>query len=185
MLSGRHVRLEPLGPEHAGGLLAAGGDPAVWTWLSMYPPADLAATEAMIDRALAEDDRLAWAQIDLASGAVAGTTSYYEIDPRHRGLAIGHTWIGAPWQRGPVNTEAKILLLRRAFDALGAARVAWHTDIRNERSQRAIERLGAVREGVLRAHRIRKDGSLRDTVSYSMTAGEWPAAEAALTARLR
>lgn len=184
-LEGDHVRLEPLSPEHAPGLHEAGRSPSVWTWLSLHPPADVAATRELIDNALADRGRLAWAQIDLSSGRVAGTTSYYDIDPEHRGLAIGHTWIGEPWQRTALNTEAKLLLLRRAFRDLGAVRVTWHTDIHNERSQRAIERLGAVREGVLRAHRIRKDGTLRDTVSYSMTADEWPAAEAALTARLK
>jgi len=184
VLEGRHVRLEPLTPDHAPALLAAGSDPVVWTWLSVRQPRDLAAAQAMVEAQLADPARRAWAQIDTASGEVAGTTSYYEIDPHHRGLYIGHTWIGTRWQRTALNTEAKLLLLTRAFDVLGAIRVGWQTDHRNERSQRAIERLGATREGVLRAHRVRPDGTLRDTVTYSVTAPEWPGVRARLTARL-
>ncbi|GAB3482669.1 GNAT family N-acetyltransferase [Amycolatopsis cihanbeyliensis] len=182
-LTGDRVRLEPLGTRHAEGLYRAGRDPGVWTWLSSHQPTDVAGSRAQIEHVLAEADRLAWAQIDTRTGQVAGTTSYYQIDPAHRNLLIGHTWIGVPWQRTPLNTEAKLLLLRRAFEVLGATRVAWETDIRNERSQRAIARLGATREGLLRAHRIRKDGSLRDTVVYSVTAGEWPAVRDHLLSR--
>ncbi|NIH78098.1 GNAT family N-acetyltransferase [Amycolatopsis viridis] len=185
VLRGKHVILEPLSQEHADGLHEAGRDPEVWRWLSLRRPATPDATRAMIDDILADPTRAAWAQIDVAGGRVAGTTSYYEIDPRHRGLAIGYTWIGAPWQRSAINTEAKLLLLERAFDVLGAVRVTWHTDHGNERSQRAIERLGAAREGVLRAHRIRPDGSLRDTVVYSLLAEEWPATQQKLLDRVR
>ncbi|WP_216213632.1 GNAT family N-acetyltransferase [Amycolatopsis aidingensis] len=182
-LTGDRVRLEPLGTRHAEGLYRAGRDPGIWTWLASRQPASLADTRAQIEHILAQPDRLAWAQLDTRTGRVAGTTSYYRIDPVDRNLLIGHTWIGPPWQRTPLNTEAKLLLLRRAFEVLGAVRVAWETDIRNERSQRAIERLGATREGVLRAHRIRTDGSLRDTVIYSVTAAEWPAVRDQLLSR--
>ena len=99
-------------------------------------------------------------------------------------MGIGHTFLGRPWWRTGINTEAKLLLLSRAFDDLGAVRVAWHTDIRNVRSQAAIERLGATREGVLRMHRQRPDGSWRDTVQYAMTVDEWPKAQARLRERL-
>lgn len=184
-LTGKHVRLEPLTLSHAPGLLAAGADPDVWTWLSSTRPTTVAGMEALITKALADPGRLAFAQICAGTGEAAGTTSYYDIDEQHRGLAIGHTWIGARWHRTGLNTEAKLLLLSHAFDHLGAIRVAWHTDRRNERSQRAIERLGARREGVLRSHRIRPDGTIRDTVTYSVTAEEWPATRLALTARLR
>ena len=184
ILSGRHVRLEPLSTGHAAGLLEAGTDPAIWPWLSVRQPADLGEAETMVKDALADPDRRAWAQIDLASGRVAGTTSYYQVVAKHRILSIGHTWIGADFQRTALNTEAKFLLLRNAFEDWGAHRVAWETDIRNLRSQRAIERLGALREGVLRAHRIRPDGTTRDTVLYSMTDAEWPGARARLLARL-
>ncbi|GAB3000263.1 GNAT family N-acetyltransferase [Saccharothrix stipae] len=182
VLTGDHVRLEPLTPDHAEGLHEAGKDPEVWTWLSSPQPATVEETRAYIERGLADTTRLAWAQIDPRTGEVAGTTSYYEIDPKHRGLYIGHTWIGPRWQRTALNTNAKFLLLRRAFEDLGALRVGWHTDLRNERSQQAIERLGATREGILRVHRIRPDGTLRDTVVYSMTAAEWPDLKAKLTA---
>lgn len=183
-LSGEHVRLEPLTLEHAKGLFEAGADPGIWSWLSVRQPADLPAAERMVETTLADPARRAWAQIDLSTGRVAGTTSYYQVVPQHRILSIGHTWIGVPWQRTAINTEAKLLLLRHAFDTLGAQRVAWETDIRNLRSQRAIERLGALREGVLRAHRIRPDGSSRDTVLYSMVTAEWPAARERLITRL-
>ncbi|MEV6873636.1 GNAT family protein [Amycolatopsis sp. NPDC051128] len=183
-LSGQHVRLEPLTSEHAKGLFEAGTDPGIWAWLSSRQPADLPAAERMVEQALADPDRWPFAQIDVASGRVAGTTSYYQIVAKHRILSIGHTWLGADWQRTGLNTEAKLLLLTHAFETLGAQRAAWETDIRNLRSQRAIERLGALREGVLRAHRIRPDGSSRDTVTYSMLAPEWPAAKARLNERL-
>ena len=116
------------------------------------------------------------------SGAFVGTTSFYEIDPAMRSLAIGHTWLARPYWRTGVNTESKLLMLSRAFDELGAERVVWHTDIRNVRSQAAIERLGASREGVLRHQRIRPDGSWRDTVQYSMLSAEWPEARRRLSA---
>ncbi|MFF0143716.1 GNAT family N-acetyltransferase [Amycolatopsis sulphurea] len=183
-LTGRHVRLEPLTLGHAAGLLEAGADPGIWTWLSVVRPTDLAESEAMVRAALADPDRLPMAQIDLASGRVAGTTSYYQVAAKHRILAIGHTWLGAAFQRTALNTEAKLLLLRNAFESWGAQRTAWETDVRNLRSQRAIERLGAQREGLLRAHRLRPDGSSRDTVVYSLTDAEWPGARARLLARL-
>jgi RimJ/RimL family protein N-acetyltransferase len=125
-------------------------------------------------RAYHRGERVPWALRHARTGEVIGTTSYYEVDETRRSLAIGYTFLGRPWWRTGINTEAKLLLLTRAFDELGAVRVLWHTDIRNERSQRAIERLGAQREGVLRRHRQRPDGSWRDTVQYSMTIDEWP-----------
>jgi RimJ/RimL family protein N-acetyltransferase len=182
-LSGEHVRLEPLTPGHAEGLFEAGTDPGIWTWLSLRQPTGLPAAERMVEQILADPGRRPWAQVDVASGRVAGTTSYYQFVEQHRILSIGHTWIGADWQRTGLNTESKLLLLTHAFETLGAQRVSWETDIRNLRSQRAIERLGALREGVLRAHRIRPDGSSRDTVTYSMLAPEWPAAKARLIER--
>jgi RimJ/RimL family protein N-acetyltransferase len=183
-LPGERVRLEPLGPEHAAGLFEAGSDPAIWTWLAVRQPADVEGMREIIVKALSDDSRLAWAQVDAATGDVAGTTSFYQIDTTHRNLAIGHTWIGTQWQRTPLNSEAKLLMLRHAFEELGAHRVALETDIRNEASQRANERLGAQREGVLRAHRIRPDGTLRDTVVYSVIVQEWPAVKERLVDRL-
>ena len=183
-LRGEHVRLEPLTLDHAEGLYKAGADPAIWTWLSVRQPEDVAGMRDIVGKILANESRLAWAQVDTSTGEVAGTTSFYQVEASHRILSIGHTWIGKPWQRTPLNTESKLLLLRRAFDELAANRVSLETDIRNERSQRANERLGAQREGVLRAHRIRPDGTLRDTVVYSVTAAEWPSVSERLVTRL-
>jgi RimJ/RimL family protein N-acetyltransferase len=183
-MSGEHVRLEPLTAEHAGGLYKAGSDPAVWTWLAVRQPDDLGGMRKIVDNILADGSRLAWAQVDATTGEVAGTTSFYQIDATHRILSIGHTWIGKPWQRTPLNSESKLLMLHHAFEELGANRVSLETDIRNEASQRANERLGAQREGVLRAHRIRPDGTLRDTVVYSVIAEEWPGVREGLVARL-
>ncbi|WP_019632412.1 GNAT family N-acetyltransferase [Actinomadura atramentaria] len=185
VLTGRYVRLEPLTPDHAEGLFEAGEEASIWTWLSIRPPADVAATRAVIEAAVADPrDRLAWAQIDAVTGEVAGTTSYYEISAKHRGLSIGYTWLGARWQRTGVNTESKFLLLERAFERLGAMRVSWHTDVRNARSRAAIERLGASFEGVHRRHRVRPDGTVRDTAVYALLDEEWPTARENLLARL-
>ena len=120
------------------------------------------------------------------TGEIVGVTSFYDIKEHeaHRQVAIGFTQIGKPWWRTAVNTEAKLLLLARAFDVLGCERVAWHADIRNLRSQSAIERLGAQREGVFRRHRKRADGSWRDTVQFSMTVEDWPQAREWLVKRL-
>jgi len=127
---------------------------------------------------------LPYAQVDLATGNAVGVTTYRDVDERHRTLEIGGTWIGRPWWRSAINTEAKLLFLGHAFEALGANRVAIKTDIRNARSQDAIARIGAVREGVLRHQYVRRDGSLRDTVMYSIVPAEWPAVKAGLQARL-
>ncbi|MEV1016269.1 bifunctional pyridoxamine 5'-phosphate oxidase family protein/GNAT family N-acetyltransferase [Micromonospora sp. NPDC049751] len=187
-LSGEHVRLEPLDLAHADDLHAATADDDVWRHLTVPRPTEPAGTAEVIAAALAAQqrgERVPWVQRCAATGTVVGSTSYYEIDPERRSVAIGHTFVGRPWWRTGINTEAKLLLLGRAFDELGAVRVAWHTDIRNVRSQAAIERLGATREGVLRMHRQRPDGSWRDTVQYAMTVDEWPNAQATLRKRLR
>ncbi|MEV4542588.1 bifunctional pyridoxamine 5'-phosphate oxidase family protein/GNAT family N-acetyltransferase [Micromonospora echinaurantiaca] len=188
VLRGEHVVLEPLRLAHADELHTATADPEVWRHLGTALPADAAGTAEVVAAALAahhRDERVPWVQRCAVTGAVVGTTSYYEVDPDRRAVAIGYTFLGRPWWRTGINTEAKLLLLTRAFEELGALRVVWHTDIRNERSQRAIERLGATREGVLRMHRQRPDGSWRDTVQYSMTVDEWPNAQVTLRERLR
>ena len=191
VLSGRLVRLEPLALEHAAGYLAAAGTgpDAVETFRWMFPaaPASVADAEQQILAALAaraRGQRFAYAQLDADTGEVIGTSSYYEVDPAVRAIGIGHTWLGRRWRRTGHNTESKLLMLSHAFDTLGAARVVWHTDIDNTRSQDAIARLGATREGELRKHRIRRDGSWRTTVQYSMTDDDWPAARDRLGARL-
>ena len=181
VMTGPHVRLEPLTEDHVEGLHEAGKDPAVWPWLGMVQPTTVDETRAMVAKALADPHRRAWAQVDPATGEVAGTTSYYEVDPVHRGVYIGHTWIGTRWQRTGLNTGSKLLMMGRAFDVLGAHRVGWHTDMLNAQSRTAIERLGATFEGTLRAHRVRPDGTLRDTAVYSVTAPEWPAVRKGLT----
>jgi RimJ/RimL family protein N-acetyltransferase len=182
-MTGPHVRLEPLTEDHAAGLLEAGKDPAIWTWLSIRQPTTWDEARTMVAATLADPNRRAWVQLDPVTGEVAGTTSYYDIDPVHRAVYIGYTWIGARWQRTGLNTDAKLLLIGRAFDDLGAHRVGWHTDALNTRSRAAIERLGATFEGVLRHHRVRPDGTLRDTAVYSVTASEWPAVREGLTSR--
>jgi len=187
VLSGRYVRLEPLSLDHVEGLFEAGKDPDIWTWLSEDQPTDVNGMRAIVERALAAREqgiRLPWVQIDAVTEEVAGTTSFYDLDPGNRGLAIGYTWIGARWHRTGINTESKLMLLERAFGDLDAIRVAWHTHSHNERSRRAIQRLGAQFEGVHRNHRVRQDGSFRDTATFSMIDSEWPAAREALRAKL-
>lgn len=188
VLEGAHVRLEPLTREHAPGLLAAAADSSVFEHTIIAGLFTLAEAEAYIaeaSRPTHEGGQAPFAIIDRASGEVAGSTRYLAIVPQHRGLEIGWTWLAPRFQRTAVNTECKLLLLTHAFETLGAIRVQLKTDIRNERSQRAIERIGATREGVLRATRIRRDGSYRDTVMYSIIASEWPAVKVRLTGLLR
>ena len=196
VLAGRLIRLEPVTLEHVPGYLAAAGSGAdaeeVFRWLNSPgsvsgAPRDLADAHADVLAALAaraDGQRFAYAQIDVRTGEFAGSTSYYDVDPALRTIAIGHTWLGKRWWRSGHNTESKLLMLTQAFERLGAIRVVWHTDIYNVRSQDAIARLGATREGELRKHRIRRDGSWRTTVQYSMTDDDWPAARAKLTAAL-
>jgi RimJ/RimL family protein N-acetyltransferase len=181
-LTGDHVILEPAADRHLPDLLAASADPDVWTWLPWRRPTTEDELAALLD-----DERTGaypYAQLEAAGGRAVGITTYRDVDERHRTLEIGGTWIGRPWWRTAINTEAKLLFLGHAFDTLGANRVAIKTDIRNERSQAAIERLGAVREGVVRHQYIRPDGTLRDTVLYSVIPEEWPAVRAHLRARL-
>ncbi|MDM4723153.1 bifunctional pyridoxamine 5'-phosphate oxidase family protein/GNAT family N-acetyltransferase [Micromonospora sp. WMMA1363] len=188
VLRGEHVVLEPLALAHAGELHAATADPEVWRHLGAPQPTDAGEMGSVVRAYLTaheQGERVPWVQRCATTGAVVGTTSYYEVDPERRSVKIGYTWLGRPWWRTGVNTEAKLLLLTRAFETLGAVRVVWHTDIRNERSQRAIERLGATREGTLRMHRQRADGSWRDTVQYAMIVDQWPNAQARLREMLR
>jgi N-acetyltransferase len=189
VLTGQKIRLEPMAVEHAAGYLDALADDGeeVLRWLNVWPPKSIDDARDQVLASLgarARGERFAYAQIDAVTGEFAGTSSYYEIVPSLRTIAIGHTWLGRRWWRTGHNTESKLLMMSHAFDTLGAVRVVWHTDIYNERSQAAIARLGATREAVLRKHRLRKDGSWRDTVQYSMTDDDWPAAKARLTERL-
>jgi RimJ/RimL family protein N-acetyltransferase len=176
-LEGRHVRLEPLLRRHAEDLFEVGQDETIWPYMSRPPLKSVEDTRAWIDQALevtATDTQIPFAIIERASGKAIGSTRYMDIRRNDRGLEIGWTWIGTAFQRTAMNTECKYLLLRHAFEELGAARVQLKTDLRNVRSQRAIERLGAVREGVLRKHMVLWDGFIRDTVYYSVIESEWP-----------
>ena len=186
-MRGRHVALEPLAPGHAGGLVAALAEDEVWQFLPGKRPrdsAEMAELIAVAARQQWEGERVSWAQVDPRTGEVMGMTSYHDINIERRAVGIGHTVLGRRWWRTGVNTEAKLMLLERAFEVLGAERVFWYTDIRNDRSQQAITRLGATRDGVIRRHRQRPDGTWRDTVLFAMTVEEWPAAAERLRARL-
>lgn len=183
-LHGRHVVIEPLDHAHTAGLFAALDDAEVWTHLTVARPGSAGEMAAIIDAAIKDPTRMPFVQKDPATGEVLGSTSYYAIEEARRSIAIGHTMLGRPHWRTAINTESKLLLMAHAFGTLDALRLEWHTDIRNERSQQAIARLGAQREGVLRAHRQRPDGSWRDTVCFAMLADEWPAARERLTAAL-
>lgn len=191
IVAGTRVRLVPLSIEHAEEFLAAlwadDGGAEVYRWLGAPPPRTPAEAREVIYTALAARSaglRLPYAQLDAMTGSMIGTTSYYDIDPSARCLGIGHTWFGRPWWRTGHNTESKLLMLTHAFETLGVARVVWHTDVLNERSRAAIQRLGATAEGVLRKHRIRADGSWRDSAQFSMIDDDWPAARSKLRAAL-
>jgi RimJ/RimL family protein N-acetyltransferase len=175
VLESARVRLEPLAPEHADALRAAAADGALWNLrvTSVPEPAD---TEAYIEAALAGQaaaHMLPFAVRERATGRIVGSTRYHDIVPAVERLEIGYTWYAASRQRSFVNTECKLLLMAHAFETLGARLVGWRTDNFNFASQRAIERLGARRDGVLRHHALRRDGTVRDTVMYSLAAGEW------------
>ncbi len=185
-LADERVRLVPLGLEHVEGLKLAAADGELWTIrvTSVPEPDD---TRGYIERALqgfAEGHRLAFAVLDAGSGDVIGSSSYHDVVPAVDRLEIGYTWYGKSRQRTHVNASVKLLLMTHAFEMLGAKLVGWRTDNFNFASQRAIERLGASKDGVLRHHAVRRDGTIRDTVMYSMTVAEWPEAKAELRARL-
>ena len=176
------VRLEPLALEHEEGLRAAAADGALWKLriTSVPEPQD---TRAYIETALqmrADGNRFAFAVLDDATGDVLGSSSFHDILPAVKRVEIGWTWYRKSVQRSHVNTTCKLLMLQHAFDQLGCNVVGWRTDNFNFASQRAIERLGARKDGVIRGHALRRDGTIRDTVMYSMRAGEWPEARAQL-----
>lgn len=176
------VRLVPLALEHEDGLRRAAADGQLWNLRFTSVP-EPEATRAYIETALrgrAEGHRFAFAVLDAASGEVIGCTSYHDIVPAVERLEIGWTWYAASRQRSAVNTTAKLLLMQHAFETLEAKLVGWRTDNYNFASQRAIERLGARKDGVLRHHALRRDGTVRDTVMYSLAAGEWPEVKAHL-----
>jgi RimJ/RimL family protein N-acetyltransferase len=187
-LTGRHVRLEPLAMSHLGDLFAAGGrDEEVWRWQGGPAPRTAEELGGKLRDLLNAAERgqyVPFAVIHRASGRAVGWTTYMDIDLPNERLEIGWTWYGRAYWRTAVNTESKLLLFTHAFEELGMGRVQLKTDHLNHRSQAAIARLGARREGVLRRHRRRPDGTWRDTVYFSVLADEWPAVKARLTARL-
>ena len=188
VLHGRRVRLEPLAPAHAPELFAAGGrDDEVWRHLTHATPQTEPKTAAYVAARLAEvaaGQRVAFAVIDLDTGRAVGVTNYHAWSEADECVEIGGTWYARPVWRTGVNTEAKLLLLTHAFEGLGMGRLVWQTDIRNTRSQDAIARLGARREGVKRRARLRKDGTWRDSVYFSLLVDEWPEARDRLIERL-
>jgi N-acetyltransferase len=185
-LQDEHVLLEPLGPHHESELEAAAADGKLWElWFTSAPAPGQA--RAYIQKALdglAANAMLPFAIREKSSGDIVGTTRFYEFDPALPRIAIGYTWYAKRWQKSHLNTACKRLLLQYAFESLQCVAVEFHTDGRNLDSQRAIERLGAHRDGVLRAHKRRPDGTLRDTVCYSIIASEWPDVSRWLAMRL-
>jgi RimJ/RimL family protein N-acetyltransferase len=167
------VRLEPLTLAHVDGLRLAAADGELWN-LRVTSVPEPHRTQAYVHTALETPDRVPFAVVDSSSGAVIGTTSYHDILPAVDRVEIGYTWYAKSVQRSHVNTSCKLLLLSHAFDTLGCAVVGLRTDNFNYASQRAIERLGAKKDGVIRHHGARRDGTVRDTVMYSIVRGEWP-----------
>ncbi|TYQ12584.1 UNVERIFIED_ORG: RimJ/RimL family protein N-acetyltransferase [Zoogloea ramigera] len=178
------VRLEPLAPHHAEGLRAAATDGELWTLRVTSVPEPHEVDGYIFKAYEMRGSRLAFAVVDAATDTVIGTTSYHDIVPAIGRLEIGYTWYAKSRQRTHVNTTCKLLLLTHAFETLGAALVGLRTDNFNHASQAAIERLGAKKDGVLRHHAVRRDGTVRDTVMYSIAAGEWPEIKAQLLYRL-
>ena len=185
-LEGGVVRLVPLGVEHVDGMCEVGLDPEIWRWM---PSAvnDRAGMEAFVQESL--DMQKAGTGLPFATtlrdtGQVIGSTRFMNVAVAHRRVEVGGTWIGTAWQRTRVNTEAKYLMLRYAFEQLGCLRVEFKTHARNSRSRAAILRLGAVEEGLFRKHMVQGDGSIRDTVYFSIVDDEWPVVKGRLEARL-
>jgi N-acetyltransferase len=185
-LEGHGVRLEPLAPEHRDGLTAAAADGRLWElWFTAVPGPE--GTPAYIADALAgqEDGHmLPWAVRELTTGAIVGSTRYHDVVAAIDRVEIGYTWYARRWHRSHVNTACKLLLLGHAFDALGCRVVGLRTDNFNFASQRAIEALGARKDGVIRHHWARRDGTVRDSVMYSILAAEWPDVKRHLELRL-
>jgi N-acetyltransferase len=185
-LTSATVRLEPMTADHVAGLDAAAKDGELWNLRVTSVPAsgETAGYVAAALQGYADGHMLPFVVVDTASGRVIGSTRYHDIVPAVERLEIGYTWYGKSWQRTHVNTRCKLLLMTHAFETLGAQLVGWRTDNYNFASQRAIERLGARKDGVLRHHALRRDGTVRDTVMYSLAVGEWPEVKAHLQHQL-
>ena len=185
-LEGRTVRLEPLGAHHLDGLCAAGLDPSLWR-LTVSRVATRADMQRYLEDALADQragTALPFATIARSTGEVIGSTRFGSAVPEHRRVEIGWTWLSPKWQRTAANTEAKYLMLRHAFEVWRCNRVEFKTSALNERSRAAIRRIGATEEGIFRRHMVNEDGSLRDSVYFSLIAEEWPEARQRLEAML-
>jgi len=181
-LEGQFIRLEPLGMAHHAGLCAVGFDEEIWRWMPQ-PVRTPEEMQAFIEAALeaqAEGSALPFATVEKASGQPIGSTRFFAIEPIHRRVEIGWTWLALQWQRTAANTEAKYLMLRHAFETWGCIRVEFKTDSLNERSRAALLRIGAKEEGTLRNHMITYSGRLRHSVYYSILDSEWPAVKAQL-----
>jgi RimJ/RimL family protein N-acetyltransferase len=182
ILNDRNVRLEPLNLAHEAGLRAAAADGELWNIRVTSVP-EPEQTRKYIEDALAmreAGNRFAFAVIQDSTGQVLGTTSYHDILPAVKRVEIGYTWYGKSSQRSHVNSTCKLLMMQHAFDTLGCNVVGWRTDNFNFASQAAIERLGAKKDGIIRGHALRRDGTIRDTVMYSLRSGEWPEVKAQL-----
>ena len=181
-LQARGVQLTPLGLQHEAGLRAAAMDGELWKLrvTSVPEPENVAAYIQTALKMREAGDRVAFAVLDANTGMVLGCSSYHDILATVKRVEIGYTWYAAKYQRTHINSTAKLLLMTHAFETLGCNVVGWRTDNFNFASQTAIERLGAQKDGVIRGHGLRRDGTIRDTVMYSMRAGEWPEAKAQL-----
>jgi RimJ/RimL family protein N-acetyltransferase len=178
ILQGYSVRLVPVDESHLDQLSLWSAEEDLWRYMTFAHLASREELQAWLPTAMDANERgteMNFAIIDEASQSAIGTTSFYRVVPEHKRLELGKTWLGAPYRRTHINTAAKYLLLNHAFETLLANRVELNTDARNLRSQRAMERLGAVRDGVLRSHTIMRDGFVRDTMNYSFTISDWPA----------
>lgn len=181
-LTDRGIELRPMGLEHEAGLRAAAADGELWNIRVTSVP-EPEQTRQYIEDALAQSEagnRFPFVAVEAATGKVIGSSSYHDIVPTVKRLEIGYTWYAKSVQRSHVNTSCKLLLMTHAFETLGCHVVGWRTDNFNFASQAAIERLGAKKDGVLRGHALRRDGTIRDTVMYSLRSGEWPEVKAQL-----
>jgi N-acetyltransferase len=185
-LAGRWVRLVPLSLQHVPALWAVADDDDIWRWTLSHPRSedDL---RRYVQEALemqARGGAIPFATTEAATGRVIGSTRFHNVDPHHRRVEIGYTWLARDWQRTPANTEAKYLMLRHAFESLGCVRVELRTNALNQRSRNAILRIGATEEGTLRRHMVNDEGVYRDTVYFSILDHEWPGVKERLEARL-
>ncbi|HEY5520733.1 MAG TPA: GNAT family N-acetyltransferase [Candidatus Limnocylindrales bacterium] len=186
VLEGSLVRLEPLAPEHLAGLIDIGLEADIWRWMPIpiQTPGEMRAWLDTSLEAANGGSEMPFATIVRDGDKVVGSTRYMNIEPRHRRLEIGYTWINPRWQRSAVNSEAKLLMLRHAFDTLGALRVEFKTDSLNERSRAALAGIGATEEGTMRNHMVTQSGRRRHSVYFSIIEEEWPRVRQQLEARL-